>query len=222
MLGLFKKLLQTIKGEPLSEGSFFHVKQDGDMWLFVGLGNPGKEYEGHRHNVGFMVMDAIVSEYPSFSGFKSKFQGKVSEGRISGGKVILLKPETYMNKSGISVSKVAQFYKIPLDRVIVFHDELDIDAGTVRVKCGGGNAGHNGLKSIQAQSGSPDFWRVRIGIGRPAHKSAVSNYVLSDFSKNEKDRVEDLMRYMAESSSEIISDNPKSYEALIKDKIGKK
>ncbi|MGH1403383.1 MAG: aminoacyl-tRNA hydrolase [Alphaproteobacteria bacterium] len=222
MSGLFQKLLKTIKGEPLSKGSFFHEKQEEDMWLFVGLGNPGKEYEGNRHNIGFMVVDAIAEEYPSFSGFKSKFQGKMSEGRIAGDKVILLKPETYMNKSGLSVSKAAQFYKVPLDRVIVFHDELDIDAGAVRIKCGGGNAGHNGLKSIQAQSGSPDFWRVRIGIGRPEHKNAVSNYVLSDFAKSEKDWVDDLIQYMAEGSSEIISEDPKSYEALIKDKVGKK
>ena len=207
-----------MKKEPFDEGSFSHKEQE-EMWLLVGLGNPGKEYEGNRHNVGFMVIDAIMEAFPGFGGYKSKFQGKVSEGRIEGKKAILLKPETYMNKSGESVTKAMQFYKVTAERVMVFHDELDIDFADVRLKQGGGNAGHNGLKSIQSLIGTPDFWRVRIGIGRPAHKSAVSNYVLSDFSKDEVQKIEDIVSIIGDKVSELFLKDPKAYEALIKEKI---
>ncbi len=186
------------------------------MWLFVGLGNPGAKYERNRHNVGFMVLDAIVDENPSFGPYRSKFQGQISEGRLGNAKVMLLKPKTYMNNSGQSVIKAAQFYKIDPDKVIVFHDELDIDPNTVRVKQGGGNAGHNGLKSIQAHLGTADFWRVRIGIGRPPYKGQVSNYVLDDFSKAEQEWLHPLVEYMGDKSGVIISDSPKGYEQQIK------
>ncbi len=189
------------------------------MWLFVGLGNPGKEYEGNRHNIGFMAIDAIADNYPALSVFKSKFQGKLAEGRIEGQKVVLLKPETYMNKSGQSVAKAMQFYKVPADHVVVFHDELDIPASDLRVKLGGGNAGHNGLKSIQSLIGTGDFWRVRIGIGRPEHKSAVSNYVLSDFDKSEQDWVARLIDLLGDNVGEIIKDKPMAYASLVKDKM---
>ncbi len=187
------------------------------MWLFVGLGNPDNEYVKNRHNVGFMAMDSIQNEFPSFGGYKSKFQGQLSEGRIGGQKAMLLKPQTYMNNSGQSVAKAAGFYNIEPENIIVFHDELDINAGDVRVKLGGGNAGHNGLKSIQAHLGTPDFWRVRIGIGRPPHKGAdVSNYVLSDFSKEERVWLEPLLEYMGDKADVIISDSPKAYGESVK------
>ena len=192
------------------------------MWLFVGLGNPGNKYIKNRHNVGFMAMDAVANNYPAFSPYRSKFQGQTSEGRLGNKKVVLLKPETYMNESGQSVGKCAQFYKIPPEHIIVFHDELDIPASDVRVKKGGGNAGHNGLKSIQAHLGTPDFWRVRIGIGRPQHKAAdISNYVLDDFSKAEQEWLVPLMSYMGDKSDVIISDTPKVYDALIKEHFKK-
>ncbi|PCK00111.1 MAG: aminoacyl-tRNA hydrolase [Zetaproteobacteria bacterium] len=187
------------------------------MWLFVGLGNPGREYERNRHNVGFMLLDAIQNEFPVFGTYKSKFQGKISEGRLGNQKVLLLKPETYMNNSGQSVVKAANFYKIAPDNVIVFHDEIDIAQNAVRVKQGGGNAGHNGLKSIQAHLSTADFWRVRVGIGRPSHQGAVSNYVLDNFSKAEQEWLGPLLDYMGNNADTIISDNPKAYDKLIKE-----
>lgn len=190
------------------------------MWLFVGLGNPGAKYEKNRHNIGFMAMDAIAESTPSFSVFKSKFQGTLSEGRLGNKKVILLKPETYMNNSGQSVVKAAQFYKIQPENIIVFHDELDINAGDIRIKKGGGNAGHNGLKSIQAHLNTPDFWRVRMGIGRPPHKDAsVSNFVLDDFSKAEKEWLIPMIELVGDNADIIVNEDPKAYEKTIKSKL---
>jgi len=167
--------------------------------LLVGLGNPGKKYEGNRHNIGFMVMDEIARQN-NFPAFKSKFQGEVSEGRIGTQKVTLLKPQTFMNESGQSVGKAVKFFKTDLDNVIVFHDELDIDPRRVKIKQGGGAGGHNGIKSIDQHLGSKDYWRVRCGIGHPGDKNRVSGYVLNDFSKEEQvwlgDWVDDLARYV--------------------------
>ena len=132
------------------------------MWLLVGLGNPGDKHKDNRHNIGFMVADQIASDN-MFPNFKSKFSGEVSEGRLANQKVALLKPLTYMNESGVSVRKAADFYKIPPEKIIVFHDELDIDPGRVKVKQGGGTGGHNGLKSIDAHLKDKDYWRVRLG-----------------------------------------------------------
>lgn len=156
------------------------------MKLIVGLGNPGDKYDGNRHNIGFKVVDNILKDN-SFSAYKSKFQGLVSEGRIGDEKVLLLKPQTYMNESGVSVAAARKFYKIDVADIFVFHDELDLAAGKMRVKLGGGNAGHNGLRSMQARLGTADFWRVRLGIGHPGDKSRVHGYVLSDFSKAEQE-----------------------------------
>ena len=154
------------------------------MWLLVGLGNPGDKYEYNRHNIGFLAVDAIADTY-GFPAYKKKFQGLVAEGNIGGEKVILLKPQTYMNNSGQSVGEAAKFYKIPLDRIAVFHDELDLAAGKIRTKKGGGNAGHNGLRSMDNHLNSNDYWRIRLGIGHPGDKTKVHGHVLSDFSKNE-------------------------------------
>ena len=162
------------------------------MYLIVGLGNPGDKYNYNRHNIGFMAMDVIADDY-SFSPFRAKFQGQISEGRIGGQKVVLLKPETYMNNSGQSVAAAAKFFKIPPEKIIVFHDELDLQPGKVRVRLGGGNAGHNGLKSIQAHIGTAGTWRVRIGIGHPGDKSRVSGYVLSDFAKDDQPWIEHIV-----------------------------
>ncbi|MGB0719083.1 MAG: aminoacyl-tRNA hydrolase [Bdellovibrionales bacterium] len=160
------------------------LKKKSDMWLLVGLGNPGDKYAKNRHNIGFMAVDEIAREY-GFAAWRSKFQSEMAEGRIGDHKVVLLKPQTYMNESGLAIGKAAKFYKIPPTRVVVFHDELDLPPAKMRVKTGGGVAGHNGLKSARAHLGTADFMRVRIGIGHPGDKARVSGYVLSDFAKAE-------------------------------------
>ncbi|ODT67348.1 MAG: aminoacyl-tRNA hydrolase [Pelagibacterium sp. SCN 63-23] len=150
------------------------------MKLLVGLGNPGTQYAGNRHNIGFMAIDAIASAH-GISGWKSKHAGLLAEGSIGGERVLLLKPQTFMNRSGDSVQQVARFYKIPVSDIIVFYDELDLAPAKVRVKVGGGNGGHNGLRSIDPQIGL-DYRRVRLGIGHPG-KEFVTPHVLGDFAK---------------------------------------
>jgi len=161
------------------------------MKLFVGLGNPGKKYVNNRHNIGFMALDQIANDH-SFSSWKSKFQGQLSDGKLGLEKVILLKPETFMNLSGQSVSETIKFYKIKTEDVVVFHDELDLSPSKLRVKTSGGHAGHNGLRSIHQHIG-PDYQRVRMGIGHPGHKDRVANYVLSDFAKSDQNWLQDLL-----------------------------
>ena len=161
------------------------------MKLFVGLGNPGKKYTNNRHNIGFMALNQIASDH-SFSPWKNKFQGQITDGKLGDEKVILLKPETFMNLSGQSVSETIKFYKIKIEDIIVFHDELDLAPAKLRVKISGGHAGHNGLRSIHQHIGA-DYHRVRMGIGHPGHKDRVANYVLSDFSKNDQNWLQDLL-----------------------------
>lgn len=151
------------------------------MKLFVGLGNPGEKYARHRHNVGFMAVEHIAERH-RFGPWKRKFSGTAADGEIAGEKVILLKPDTYMNESGRAVGEATRFLKIGIEDVVAFHDELDIAAGKIKVKTGGGNAGHNGLRSITQHVGN-DFVRVRIGIGHPGAKELVHGYVLHDFAK---------------------------------------
>jgi PTH1 family peptidyl-tRNA hydrolase len=165
------------------------------MMLFVGLGNPGKSYARNRHNIGFMALEAIARAH-HFPNSRARFQGLVSEGTIDQQRVILLCPTTYMNESGRAVGEAAHFYKIQPADIIVFHDELDLPAGKIRVKTGGGNAGHNGLRSINAHIGN-DYRRVRLGIGRPGDKNLVHNFVLSDFSKADMVWVEDICAALA-------------------------
>ena len=153
------------------------------MILLVGLGNPGAKYARNRHNAGFHAVSAIAERH-GFGPERKKFNGLVREGTIDGQKVLILRPETYYNDSGNAVGAAAKFYKIPVDNIVVFHDEIDLAPGKLRVKKGGGLAGNNGLKSINAHMG-PDFWRVRIGIGHPGRKDAVTPWVLGDFSKAE-------------------------------------
>jgi peptidyl-tRNA hydrolase, PTH1 family len=152
--------------------------------LVVGLGNPGARHSRNRHNVGFMAADAIARRY-GFPASSSRFKGELSEGTIGGGRRLLLKPQTFMNLSGESVLAAASFYKIPPSEIVVIHDELDLKPGKVRVKRGGGNAGHNGLRSIDAMLG-PDYWRVRIGIGHPGIRELVHPYVLQNFAPDEQ------------------------------------
>lgn len=163
--------------------------------LFVGLGNPGAKYAKNRHNIGFMALDEIAQS-GGFSPWKRKFQGQVSEGRVGTDKVVLLKPETFMNLSGQSVGEAMRFYKFGTPDVTVFHDELDLVPGKVRVKTGGGHAGHNGLRSIHQHIGA-DYHRVRLGIGHPGHKDKVASYVLGDFSKSDQAWLDDVLRGIA-------------------------
>ena len=169
------------------------------MRLFVGLGNPGREHAGQRHNIGFMAVDAIAARHRA-SPFRAKFQGLVTEVGLGLGRVLLLKPETYMNDSGRSVGAAARFHKIPLADITVFHDELDLAPGVVRVKLGGGNAGHNGLRSITADLGN-DYRRVRLGIGHPGSKDRVLGYVLGNFAKDETAWLEALCDGIADSAA---------------------
>jgi PTH1 family peptidyl-tRNA hydrolase len=162
------------------------------MRLFVGLGNPGPRYAKNRHNIGFMAVDEIARAHGA-GPWRRRFQGETAEATIGGEKVLLLKPQTYMNESGRSVAEAQRFFKIPLSDVTVFYDELDLPPAKVRVKVGGGNAGHNGLRSITAHSGN-DYRRVRIGIGHPGHKPLVQSHVLGDFAKSEEVWVDDLCR----------------------------
>ncbi len=162
------------------------------MKLIVGLGNPGKQYESTRHNIGWMVVDALHARH-GFPTWQSKFKGLASKGKVDGQDVILLKPHTYMNLSGESVQPAATFYKILPADITVIHDELDLPFLATRMKIGGGDAGHNGLKSITALLGTPDYHRLRIGIGRPERKEMVSDYVLQPFTKAELAEVEKAM-----------------------------
>ena len=165
------------------------------MQLWVGLGNPGALYAMHRHNVGFMAADAIA-EVHGFSPVKKAFQGWTQEGRIGGEKILLLKPATFMNESGRAVGEAMRFYKLDMGDVTVFHDELDLAPFKVKVKVGGGTAGHNGLRSTEAHIGNA-FRRVRIGIGHPGHKDRVTGHVLGNYAKAEIEPLTDLLGAVA-------------------------
>lgn len=161
------------------------------MQLWVGLGNPGQQYAMHRHNVGFMALD-VIADMHGFGPVQKKFQGWLQEGRIGNAKVLLLKPATFMNESGRSVGEALRFYKLGTDALTVFHDELDLAPFKVKVKQGGGTAGHNGLRSIDQHMGA-DFRRVRLGIGHPGHKDRVTGHVLGNFAKSEMDDLADML-----------------------------
>jgi peptidyl-tRNA hydrolase, PTH1 family len=180
------------------------------MFLFVGLGNPGAHYAHHRHNIGFMAVESIAQTYQAVS-WRKKFNGDISEVVIEGEKALLLKPLTFMNLSGQSVVEAQKFYKIDLKKMIVFHDELDLPAGHLRIKKGGGDAGHNGLRSITAHCTS-DYRRVRLGIGHPGDKAMVHHHVLSDFSKAEKQWVDDLCRLCAANTGWLVKGENSTFQ----------
>ena len=176
------------------------------MKLIVGLGNPGAKYARNRHNIGFMALERMAADH-GFPAWKGKHQGSVTEGRFGSTRAVLLRPETFMNKSGDSVASAMRFYKLEPEDVIVLHDELDLAPGKVKYKFGGGHAGHNGLRSIHNHLG-PEYGRVRLGIGHPGHKDAVAGYVLHDFAKADGDWLDDVLRglsdgapYLAEGDS---------------------
>jgi len=168
------------------------------MLLFVGLGNPGARYAGNRHNIGFMAVDAIARRH-GFQPWRRRFHGQTAEGAIGGVRILLLKPETYMNDSGLAAAEATQFFKIPVGDVVVFHDEIDLPAAKLRVKTGGGNAGHNGLRSVSAHIGN-DYRRVRLGVGHPGVKDLVHAHVLNDFAKSEREWVETLCDAVADNA----------------------
>jgi len=180
------------------------------MLLFVGLGNPDTRYVGNRHNVGFMAVQAIARRH-DLSPWRRRFQGVAIEGPIGGERVLLLLPGTYMNDSGRAVGEAAHFYKAEPHQIIVFHDELELPPGKVRIKTGGGNAGHNGLRSISAHIGN-DYKRVRIGIGHPGDKNLVEHYVLSDFAKSEWPWVEALCEVIADNAALLVGGKDASFQ----------
>jgi PTH1 family peptidyl-tRNA hydrolase len=171
------------------------------MRVFVGLGNPGARYAGNRHNIGFMAVDAIARRHNA-QPWRKRFQGMATEVQLGDEKVVLLKPETFMNESGRAVGEAMRFFKLSIGEVVAFHDELDLAPAKLRVKVGGGNAGHNGLRSITALCGN-DYKRVRLGIGHPGHKDLVHGYVLRDFAKAEEPWVDDLTRAIAEDAATL-------------------
>ncbi len=180
------------------------------MRLVVGLGNPGSRYARNRHNVGFMALDAIARRH-GFPAFRNRFKGELAEGSIAGERRLLLKPQTFMNASGEAVLATMSFYKIPPEDVVVIHDEIDLRPGKLRVKRGGGSAGHNGLRSIDPLIG-PDYWRVRIGVGHPGVKELVQPYVLQNFPADEMaDWVEPLINAVAETVPLLLSGAPDAF-----------
>ena len=183
------------------------------MKLLVGLGNPGAKYAHNRHNIGFMAMDQIASDH-GFGPWRSKFQGQISEGRFGSEKVTLLKPETFMNLSGQSVGEAMRYLKLTPADIVVFHDEIDLAPGKVRLKSGGGHAGHNGLRSIHGHIG-PDYDRVRLGVGHPGHKDAVPGYVLRDFPKADAEWLDDVLRGIGDGVAYLVAgDGPKLLNAV--------
>ncbi|MGI5167235.1 aminoacyl-tRNA hydrolase [Spirillospora sp. CA-253888] len=177
----------------------------GDLWLVVGLGNPGPSYAGNRHNAGFMVLDVLAGR--AGGRFKShKARAEVVEGRLAGARVVLAKPRTYMNESGGPVKALRDFYKVPVQNVVVVHDELDIPYGAIRLKQGGGDNGHNGLRSITRSLGDKDYPRVRFGVGRPPGRMDAAAFVLKDFSGTERKELDLNVERAADAVEALLSD----------------
>jgi PTH1 family peptidyl-tRNA hydrolase len=183
------------------------------MFLFAGLGNPGAKYAHNRHNIGFMAVDEIVRRH-SFSPWRKKFQSEMSEGSLAGEKVLVLKPQTYMNESGRAVGEAVRFHNIDLDHVYVFYDELDLEPGKLRVKLGGGAAGHNGIRSISAHI-SPDYKRVRLGIGHPGVKELVMPHVLGDFAKQDREWLKLLLESVADNAEMLARGEDEKYQSKV-------
>jgi len=183
------------------------------MKLWVGLGNPGAKYSQNRHNIGFMALDHIAADH-GFSPWRNKFQGQICEGVLGDQKVILLKPETYMNRSGQSVGEAMRFFKLSAQDVTVFHDELDLAPSKLRLKSCGGHAGHNGLRSLHEHIGEA-YHRVRLGIGHPGHKDRVAAYVLSDFSKADQSWLELMLRGISNGAKALAEDNGAQFQNAV-------
>lgn len=184
-----------------------------DTILFVGLGNPGEKHKNNRHNVGFMALDCL-SSFHKFGRSRTKFLGRTAMGSLDERKLISFKPQTFMNESGRAVREASNFYKIGTERIIVFHDELDLPFGQVRVKKGGGHAGHNGLKSIDENIGT-DYFRIRIGISHPGEKEKVTGHVLGDLSKEDAETLQKILTSIAENISTLIEGDEKKFQKNI-------
>ncbi|MCC6717947.1 MAG: aminoacyl-tRNA hydrolase [Acetobacteraceae bacterium] len=180
------------------------------MKLWVGLGNPEPGMLRQRHNIGFMALDVIAHRH-GFTPWRRRFKGVVAEGSIGGAKVLALKPLTYMNASGESVQAASAFYKLAPDDITAFHDELDLVPGKVRVKKGGGAAGHNGLRSMDRHLGTPEYWRVRLGIGHPGDKARVTGHVLGDFAKVDQPWLLDLLDAVADAAPLLAAGKPEDF-----------
>ncbi|SDZ92588.1 aminoacyl-tRNA hydrolase [Rubrimonas cliftonensis] len=183
------------------------------MRLFVGLGNPGPRYADTRHNIGWMALDAIAEAH-AFAPFRAKFQGRLAEGVLGGEKVMLLKPETFMNLSGQSVGEAARFHKLAPSEIVVFHDELDLAPGKLRVKLGGGHAGHNGLRSLHQHIG-PDYARVRMGIGHPGDKNRVADYVLHPFHKADREWLDDMLAGVCDGVAKLAAGDAAGFQNAV-------
>ncbi|NOZ41991.1 MAG: aminoacyl-tRNA hydrolase [Alphaproteobacteria bacterium] len=188
------------------------------MLLWVGLGNPGNKYHNNRHNIGFMAVDEVIRRH-NFSGAKSRFHGLSFEGRIGSEKILILKPQTYMNLSGQSVAEAARFYKIAPEDIFVFHDELDIAAGKIKFKTGGGAGGHNGLRSIDQHIG-PGYHRIRIGIGHPGTKTQVHGHVLGDFARCDQDWLAPLLAAVAGAAPRLLDRTGETVGARFLNDVG--
>jgi len=180
------------------------------MLLWVGLGNPEPGQARQRHNIGFMAID-VVAQRHAFGPWRNRFKGVAAEGSVGGQRVLALKPLTYMNDSGRSVQAAASFYKLPVESITAFHDELDLAPGKVRVKRGGGAAGHNGLRSMDRILGSPEYWRVRLGIGHPGSKERVLGHVLGDFGKGDRAWVVAMLEAVAEAAPLLAEGRPEDF-----------
>jgi len=176
------------------------------MLVLAGLGNPGREYAGNRHNIGFMAVERMAARN-GFSAWRKRFEGQVAEGMVGGEKVLALLPQTFMNLSGQSVRQALGFYKLTPEQLIVCHDELDLAPGKLRVKRGGGAGGHNGLRSIDSHLG-PEYWRLRLGIGHPGHRDLVHNYVLHDFAGSDRDWLLPLLDACADALPLLVNGQP--------------
>ncbi|MDR3514629.1 MAG: aminoacyl-tRNA hydrolase [Azospirillaceae bacterium] len=183
------------------------------MLLLVGLGNPGTQYARNRHNVGFMAVETISDRY-RFAPWRRRFQGRSAEGAVDGDKILALEPATFMNLSGQAVGEAMRFFKLTPGDIVVYHDDLDLAAGRVKVKRGGGHGGHNGLRSIDAHIGA-DYWRVRIGIGHPGDKDLVSGYVLHDFAKADEVWLPPLLQALAEALPLLVARDDNGYNSRV-------
>ena len=179
------------------------------MQIIAGLGNPGKKYTQNRHNIGFKILDSMA-ELNNFQPWRKKFQSQITEGYLNSKKVMLIKPETFMNNSGNAIQEVLNFYKLNVENLTVIHDDLDLKIGKVKLKTGGGSAGHNGLKSIDQNVGS-SYLRLRFGISRPANKAMVAKYVLSDFTVSDRDEIEPLIIKISRHIEKLFNENQQEF-----------
>jgi peptidyl-tRNA hydrolase, PTH1 family len=184
------------------------------MRLWVGLGNPGPSMARQRHNIGFMAIDRIAERH-RFAPWRQRFRSLVAEGQVGGEKILAIKPQTYMNDSGEAVQAASAFYKLAPDAITAFHDELDLLPGRVRVKRGGGAAGHNGLRSMDRMLGTPEYWRVRLGIGHPGHKDRVTGWVLGDFARADAPWLDTLLDAVADAAPLLLGQSPEAFMSRV-------